>query len=525
MKSSYICLYKGPNMYEPNEMPFPFWGAVTSSKSGRDPLAVQNSSVVVYDNMIKGITNVTTRIRYNGFFCWLLTLIAERLQALDPTKTDNLKEQIKHVRRGELLLAYSMQYNFPEVTDGASGAIYVRRNFDNDEIDLAIGADVENKPDVYWQNRLGVFGQYYIGVMTQLKLLYVPDSGHYTYRVTKEGLKLCNIFRKSLSKQDENLFWDSIHKGGINKKDLSRFKNIALNLIDNEEELFEYSYIFCQPDCTDLTGHEVYHRINSIKLLMNYIRKEGAKVDRRDIVLSFLKFNFQLVLKKKFKVSEEQLSWFIYELNELSHAAYEAFHFSVLYTATEEPQPLDMVLDELEQEYKKVRKAKASSMDIYELYDNMLNAYNDDDFGNYLHLASCLLMSLYKAIKSHIDFLIEYSFNEDYDVEHPGFAPALLKRLVQDHEYNGKWSFVEDCIYSAINDHLRSSYSKSSIGQGIVHNYMVDDGLIWQLRRVEPTRTSPRLLNVLRYIEDIKWIKRSGERYVLTEQGMKILQQ
>lgn len=511
-------------MYEPNEMPSPFWGAITNSKSGRDPLAVQNSSVVVYDNMIKGITNVTTRIRYNGFFCWLLTMIAERLQSLDPTKTDSLKEQIKHVRRGELLLAYSMQYNYPDITDGASGAIYVRRNYESDKIDLALGADVENKPTVYWQNRLGVFGQYYIGVMTQLKLLYIPDSSHYTYRVTQEGLKLCNIFRKSLSKQDENLFWDSIHKGVIDKTELIRLKNIALHLIEDEEELAEYNHIFCQPDRTDITGHDVCHRINSIKLLMDYIRKEGAKVERRDMVLSFLKFNFQQVLKKNLKVSEEQLSWFLYELNELSHAAFEAFHFSVLYTATEEPHPLDIVLDKLEQDFKKVKGSRTASKDIYELYNNMLNAYDKGDFGNYLHLASCLLMTLYKAIKPHIAFLYDYALDQEYDVEHPGFAPALLIRLVQNHEYSGKWGFIEDCIYSAINDHLRSSYSKSSIGQGIVHNYMVDDGLIWQLRRVEPIRTSPRLQNVLRYIEDIKWIQRSGERYVLTERGMKILQ-
>ena len=53
-------------MYEANNKPFPFWGAETTSKTGRDPLAVQNSSVVIYDNMVKGVTNMTVRIRYNG---------------------------------------------------------------------------------------------------------------------------------------------------------------------------------------------------------------------------------------------------------------------------------------------------------------------------------------------------------------------------------------------------------------------------------------------------------------------------
>ena len=93
-------------MYEANEAPFPFWGAETKTKGGRDPLAVQNSSVVIYSNMITGITNVTGRVRYNGFFCWLLTFIAKRIASIDITKIDSPAEQIRLIRRGELLLAY-----------------------------------------------------------------------------------------------------------------------------------------------------------------------------------------------------------------------------------------------------------------------------------------------------------------------------------------------------------------------------------------------------------------------------------
>ena len=76
-------------MYEPNETPFPFWGSSRNTKGGRDPLAVQNSSVVIYTNMITGITNVTARVRYNGFFCWLLTMIAEHLGKIDISKIDS----------------------------------------------------------------------------------------------------------------------------------------------------------------------------------------------------------------------------------------------------------------------------------------------------------------------------------------------------------------------------------------------------------------------------------------------------
>jgi hypothetical protein len=45
----------------------PFWAEFSFTATGRDPLAFQNSSVVIYTKMVVGITNVTNRIRYNVF--------------------------------------------------------------------------------------------------------------------------------------------------------------------------------------------------------------------------------------------------------------------------------------------------------------------------------------------------------------------------------------------------------------------------------------------------------------------------
>ena len=123
--------------------------------------------------MITGITNVTGRVRYNGFFCWLLTLIAKRLEQIDITKIDSPTEQIKLIRRGELLLAYVMLDSYREVT-GVSGSIFAQNHFGDETIDLAWGADYENKNQhrIYWQNPWGIFGQYYIGVLSQLRLIF-----------------------------------------------------------------------------------------------------------------------------------------------------------------------------------------------------------------------------------------------------------------------------------------------------------------------------------------------------------------
>ena len=381
-------------MYNPNEVPFPFWGAETSTKGGRDPLAIQNSSVVIYSNMITGITNVTARVRYNGFFCWLLTLIAKRLEKIDITKIDSPMEQIKYIRRGELLLAYVMIHCYHDV-NGVSGSLFAQKHFSGKVLDLAKGADYEHHPDVYWRNRLGIFGQYYIGVLSQLRLIYVPDAKHKSYRPTEEGLKLGKIYSQSFSPETEALFWESIYSGSVAKESLSSMKAMALHLIENETEINEYQRIFCKPDRIDITGKAVSHRINSIKLLLQYIKTEGESVPVRDCILSFLRHNLETVMSLNYNASEEQLSWFMYELNELSHAAYEAFHFAILYSITEEPQPLDYILDKLETEFKIYSKNCDKGEGMYSIYYRIQQRYKDKNYGGLIYEGARLVKCLY----------------------------------------------------------------------------------------------------------------------------------
>lgn len=508
----------GPSdMYEANEIPYPFWGAESKTKSGRDPLAVQNSSVVIYNNMITGITNVTGRVRYNGFYCWILMLMKEHS---DKTSIP-LPEQIKLIRRGELLLAYLMQHSFHEVT-GVSGSIFTQKYFkEEDRIDLAWGADYTNKSQhqIYWQYPNGIFGQYYIGVLYhQLNLISVSDDKYKSYRVTPEGHQLAEAYRRSLTSEIEALFWDSICQGVIDKKQLAAMAGgMALHLINTEEELNEYQKIFCKPDHPDKNSR---HRINSIRLILQYLASNNVRP--KNFVLDFLKYNFESVLIDWDYATDEMFSWFLYELNELSHAAYEAFHFAILYSITEEPQPLDSVLRKLQEEYETYATSCSNEDSVYPLYDQIQECYKKGEYGALLHKAARLLLTLQSTIEPHLQRLSDHAQQEGYDVYHPGFALFLLDKLINDTR-QVDWNFVEGCIYFAINDHLHSSYGKSTIGQGLVHNYMVEDELIWKLRNTKPVRTSPRLQNVLQYMEDLQWIEQSEDHYILTDRGLNIM--
>ena len=43
-------------------------------KSGLDPLGMQNSSINLYQRLLPGISNVTLRVRYYGFYAWLASI-------------------------------------------------------------------------------------------------------------------------------------------------------------------------------------------------------------------------------------------------------------------------------------------------------------------------------------------------------------------------------------------------------------------------------------------------------------------
>ena len=55
----------------------PFWGASKSFITGQDMLGMQNTSIATYSTLLPGLTNLTRRIRYYGFYMWMLEQYAK----------------------------------------------------------------------------------------------------------------------------------------------------------------------------------------------------------------------------------------------------------------------------------------------------------------------------------------------------------------------------------------------------------------------------------------------------------------
>jgi hypothetical protein len=82
---------------------YPFWGASINLITGLDPLGLQTTSEATYATMLPGISNLTNRLRYYGFYCWLLNFYFKT------EKKRNSKEQYRFIRRAELMIAIIMQ--------------------------------------------------------------------------------------------------------------------------------------------------------------------------------------------------------------------------------------------------------------------------------------------------------------------------------------------------------------------------------------------------------------------------------
>ena len=523
-------------MYKVDEKTKPFWAEFSSAAGGRDPLAIQNSSVVIYSQMVVGITNVTNRIRYNGFFCWMFDTITRKVE-----KRNSLQEQIKYLRRSELLLAYIMVKNFSDTT-GVSGSTYASNNID-EVIDLKKGADWEFKQKgekVYWQNPYGVFGQYYSGVARVLNLINHPSPQQELniYTVTEKGKELAEAFREKISDEECSLFWESIYNGTVYGSDLIKLKTFALHLIDegSKERTFYEKTIL---NADDSKVEPTFNRRDTIYLLLKHLNenKEGVEYP----VTSFLRDNYyacQSAIELKYNAAT---AWYLFEINEILHVAYEHFHASFLYYIEQYPTILDNKLNNLINEtleafdatgeYKSINSISQlinlledSSDDIYESYNEMEDSYRSGEYGECLMHAVNTILHLYVNSRLQIEQLKTFAEAPQYNFNRPGYAMELFDELVVYQMELNLRDYIKTILMKAINTHTFSSYSKTKIGQSMVHNYMIENQFVWRLRETTPTRTSPRLQNVLQYIMDIGWVESKNKITSITDNGIKILE-
>ena len=134
---------------------YPEWTEFRS-KSGLDPLGMQNGSINLYQRLVPGIGNVTLRMRYYGLYAWLAAVNAE-----EGPRSTSLKGWQQLIRRAEAL--YALTATHGEDSAGVAGFFWARRKLAEagNRISFAEHADPGGTDVPYLKQAFGAYGLAY----------------------------------------------------------------------------------------------------------------------------------------------------------------------------------------------------------------------------------------------------------------------------------------------------------------------------------------------------------------------------
>jgi len=316
---------------------YPFWGASITLITGLDPLSLQTTSEATYATLLPGISNLTNRLRYYGFYCWLLDFYFKK------EKKGNSVEQYRFIRRAELMIAIVMQSERSDVlqiTGSTFASTMINTNTGN-YYDLAAGADKDdlNNP-VYWKYPSGAFGQYYYGAMRAMSLVLAATNadGDAIYALTQptpqqkvSGAELATAFDATLNNDVRNLFYNNVKKGRLKVADITLLSQyFAIDKVDAELpqwKLYRNMLLDKDEPALEMEEHFTYHRKESIMALINTAQGNGNNYDWQLFLLQAYELKMGT---KEYPVAETMIGWYTYQFNEYYQYACGAIFWAVL---------------------------------------------------------------------------------------------------------------------------------------------------------------------------------------------------
>lgn len=311
---------------------YPFWGENINLIRGLDPLGLQVTSEASYSTMLTGISNLTNRLRYYGFYCWLLDFYFK-----NETK-GNQTEQYRFIRRAELMIAIIMQSerNYVSQITGSNFASGLLKN-NPKTFDLIAGADKDSGSEtLYWKYPSGAFGQYYFGALQALSLVVIYENNErdILYNVTEpnerqkvSGKQLAKAFDETLTNETKSLFYNTIKKGILQADDIPKLiECFAIDKIDpatTEWQLYVDMLLDKDFPSMEIEENFTFHRKETILSLINTAVQNANNYD--------WKIYINNCYKQKFLDNNDTTTgWYCYRLNEYWQFACGMIFFGTL---------------------------------------------------------------------------------------------------------------------------------------------------------------------------------------------------
>lgn len=512
-------LQKGNSIY-------PFWGENVNLITGLDPLGLQVTSEATYATMLPGLSNLTNRLRYYGFYCWLIDFYFKK------EKKGNQTEQYRFIRRAELMIAIAMQSQRPEITQ-ITGSLFAANLIKDEQstYNLAEGADKDNGNEkTYWKYASGAFGQYYFGALQALSLAvrYENDKGDIIFNITQphprqkvSGKQLADAFDEGLTAEIKALFYNCITKGKLSNKDIPELINYfaidKVNPDSTEWKLYVEMLLDKDYPSKEIEEEFTFHRRNTITSLLSTASQNSQE------------YNWYVYLdecyEQKFENKEStDIGWYCYQLNEYWQFACGLIFYGTLQyletLQTEEYLPKfisdfsKLIKKETEILENYITRINETEIDLLEKIDRNNTAQENANIG------FDLLFKLYQNNKEQLPQLKEY-MSRNGIIREGNMADGLF--AITNHLKNNVEDFISFFIHkNIIYRHQMVALRKMGSGTQATNKFIIEEQMI-RLIDIFPARwTSPRMNALRNLLFDLQIINEEG---IITELHTKIAYQ
>lgn len=317
----------------------PVW-TTKASKSGRDPLGMQTTSVALYQQLMPGISNVTLHVRYYGLYAFLAHRYAKDV---GDTAVDQWRQ---YLRRAEALYALIAVQNGAQ--GGIAGVEWAEKLLagGGDVLVFRDGTDMGAGQPQYLRQPFGAFGAAYGSQLLEIGVLeLVPGKHKVPVPTSWMGDKLAAAFEAAFN-GSADAFLTAVAVGQVTRAELTGWVEVLPNRIPakgDEVDLYK-KLLFPGRTSTGLGAA----RDETLRLVLRAAQqlKSLPKMDQ----LRWQMYGWQFGQVSAPDVLREgeparAFLWATYHANDLLHVAYE----SVLQLALEllKVAPTGMTLDTL----------------------------------------------------------------------------------------------------------------------------------------------------------------------------------
>ncbi len=487
------------SIYNKKEVSSIFWANNEGFKGGRDPMGIENSSIATYGCLLPGLTNLTKRIRYYSFYCWLI----------DEYNTAGASKYRIHqrnfIRRAELSLAFIMHELGENSIVGSqfiSGDSF--HEISPGVYNIAEGADYrkEKTSDNYWTFPQGALGQYYAGSLIALRLIRIEDGWFYD---RSKGKELANAFRDSVDERVRSRFLSCVENGYIHEDDRTSLSQLSVaNIKRNSSEWKLLNHVLINADENGST-----FRRESIYFFLQAI---AAGID----VTKFPEYEY--IMNKDAKPDSAAFGWRFYYLCEALHYSIETIFWLVLDIAEKNDMcPLPVFLSTCESAIKENVKEGELSYSVGEnlilcnrpipvLLEELQLSVKNNEVEKAASQAIWLICRIYNEADPIIDQIMK--FERDNNLERQfGILSSFMQVYIRRNLSLSFDSFIGKVIRQVMNDHTMSACRKMGNNLADLRKFLIEDGYIIFVERRMPVFTNPRTNSLFNFLKDLGYIK------------------